>query len=609
MAKEYLMVDGKLVLADGDLVQVPDTEQLNDIADENGAYATQTQALTDDIEDLIVNGVIDGSPRGVYDSLSALQTAYPSGASGVYLTTDNGYWNYWNGTEWKAGTVYQTSGIADGSITPEKTSFMNTYKYNENMLYCENGTYTRDTFTGSVVVNDNTFAVNLTNNIGYSAVVKIPIDKCIVDFNKIGNYQIKIYVESITSADDNGGVYLNEVDTMTNIMNTGISFNTTVIKNITTPTKCQLCILVPNGMTVNYVMKIRLSYIGDKSREYVFNYIKPKKYIVPTDIDNAIENGIYLDTQTINAIKNKFRYLVPTFVDSVKDGLILLGTNDLKTFDLVAKRGLYTVTKSSANGLENTLRDPAIIKIEDYYYIVYTVCAFSQSDEIGMCRTKDFKNFEELDNLVCVNSEGASTYYSAWAPNWIRYGRFIYITVTCQTFNSDRTGGSGYFPTNIYKYNVDLHTLEFVRRIELSNRIDAHFYHLGEYWYALAGGYHLFKSQHLANLFVDATFTEISNDVNLSISGGYEANEMVVMDDGRIRLFAQQLKASLGTEHYTYTTSSGGIEGSYKTPANIILTNKARNYINSISSTTTDYFHFTIYDFKNGNNNNNHFTD
>ena len=48
-------------------------------------------------------------PKETYENLSALQTAYPNGASGVYLTTDNGYWNYWDGTEWKAGAVYQSS--------------------------------------------------------------------------------------------------------------------------------------------------------------------------------------------------------------------------------------------------------------------------------------------------------------------------------------------------------------------------------------------------------------------------------------------------------------------------------------------------------------------
>lgn len=109
MAKEYLTVDGKLVMSDGKLVQVPDADNLNDIADENGAYATQGLSLTDEIENLIINGVIDGSPRGVYDNLEALQTAYPSGSNGVYLTSDNGHWYYWNGSAWTDGGVYQSS--------------------------------------------------------------------------------------------------------------------------------------------------------------------------------------------------------------------------------------------------------------------------------------------------------------------------------------------------------------------------------------------------------------------------------------------------------------------------------------------------------------------
>ena len=53
--------------------------------------------------------LIDGSPKGVYANLSALQTAFPSGASGVYITSDNGHWYYWNGTAWTDGGVYHSS--------------------------------------------------------------------------------------------------------------------------------------------------------------------------------------------------------------------------------------------------------------------------------------------------------------------------------------------------------------------------------------------------------------------------------------------------------------------------------------------------------------------
>ena len=50
-----------------------------------------------------------GGPKETYASLSALQTAYPNGASGVYLTSDNGHWYYWNGSAWTNGGVYQSS--------------------------------------------------------------------------------------------------------------------------------------------------------------------------------------------------------------------------------------------------------------------------------------------------------------------------------------------------------------------------------------------------------------------------------------------------------------------------------------------------------------------
>lgn len=66
---------------------------------------TTTQNEGDKLVDEIV-GYVDGSPRGVYASLSALQSAFPSGAQGVYLTSDNGHWYYWSGTAWADGGLY-----------------------------------------------------------------------------------------------------------------------------------------------------------------------------------------------------------------------------------------------------------------------------------------------------------------------------------------------------------------------------------------------------------------------------------------------------------------------------------------------------------------------
>ena len=108
MDKEYLTIDGELAMVDGKLIGVEASANVSDVVDEQTTYVAQSQSLTNEIEELLVNGVIDGSPKGVYANLSALQTAYPNGASGVYLTSDNGHWYYYN-NGWKDGGVYRES--------------------------------------------------------------------------------------------------------------------------------------------------------------------------------------------------------------------------------------------------------------------------------------------------------------------------------------------------------------------------------------------------------------------------------------------------------------------------------------------------------------------
>lgn len=70
---------------------------------------------------LKANAMTSGSPKGVYSTLSALKTAFPTGTSGAYLVTADGKWYYWDSTlatpDWTAGGVYQSTGIADKSVT------------------------------------------------------------------------------------------------------------------------------------------------------------------------------------------------------------------------------------------------------------------------------------------------------------------------------------------------------------------------------------------------------------------------------------------------------------------------------------------------------------
>lgn len=77
--------------------------------------------------DTKIASVVNGSPKGVYSTLSALQTAYPTGNTNIYLVTADGKWYYWNGSAWLAGGVYQGTGIADKSIKEHMLS--STYVY------------------------------------------------------------------------------------------------------------------------------------------------------------------------------------------------------------------------------------------------------------------------------------------------------------------------------------------------------------------------------------------------------------------------------------------------------------------------------------------------
>jgi lysophospholipase L1-like esterase len=70
--------------------------------------------------DTQISNIGDASPKGVFATLTDLQTAYPSGTTGIYVVSANGHWYYWNGSAWTDGGVYQSTGIAPKSITADK---------------------------------------------------------------------------------------------------------------------------------------------------------------------------------------------------------------------------------------------------------------------------------------------------------------------------------------------------------------------------------------------------------------------------------------------------------------------------------------------------------
>ena len=59
-----------------------------------------------------LQNMASASPVGTYPNLTALQQDKPSGGTGTYITTDNNNWNYWNGSDWVAGGIYQSSAVS-----------------------------------------------------------------------------------------------------------------------------------------------------------------------------------------------------------------------------------------------------------------------------------------------------------------------------------------------------------------------------------------------------------------------------------------------------------------------------------------------------------------
>lgn len=63
-----------------------------------------------------INSVVSGNPKGVYPTKSALDTAFPSGDTNIYVVLEDGGWYYWNNTLWIKGGTYQSSSIGEGTL-------------------------------------------------------------------------------------------------------------------------------------------------------------------------------------------------------------------------------------------------------------------------------------------------------------------------------------------------------------------------------------------------------------------------------------------------------------------------------------------------------------
>ena len=117
---EYLLNEGvenetviyvNELINNGTLSSLINNELLGDINQQVVKNTTDIEGLkTTKADKEMITNIINGSVKGVYANLAALQAAYPTGAQGIYVTSDNGHWYYYN-NGWKDGGVYQAAGF------------------------------------------------------------------------------------------------------------------------------------------------------------------------------------------------------------------------------------------------------------------------------------------------------------------------------------------------------------------------------------------------------------------------------------------------------------------------------------------------------------------
>lgn len=99
-------------------------------------FSDLSQQLKQEVSDAVANGVKgdtgptgpkgdpgDGSPQFI-DNLAALQTKYPTGTTGLFVTLDTGLRYVYVEGAWKDFGVYQSVGIAEKSLTAPMTNFL-----------------------------------------------------------------------------------------------------------------------------------------------------------------------------------------------------------------------------------------------------------------------------------------------------------------------------------------------------------------------------------------------------------------------------------------------------------------------------------------------------
>ncbi len=166
-------------------------------------------------------------------------------------------------------------------------------------------------------------------------------------------------------------------------------------------------------------------------------------------------------------IETKQKYLMTTYNNNAMKLQVYKSNNGIK-FDPIGN------IKYEPEQERGTLRDPSFIKYGDYYYITYTAIDWGEGSYFGMCRTKDFGVYEEMQ-LISVGD-----FKRIWSPAFCVEDDKIYIV-----FNATYASEPDDFNSYIAEYLPETNSIEEYKMIEglPDNIVDSRIYNVDNNYY------------------------------------------------------------------------------------------------------------------------------
>ena len=349
--------------------------------------------------------------------------------------------------------------------------------------------------------------------------------------------------------------------------------------------------------------KERSEGVNNVTETQLSTYPYMRLSFLSTTIEGAdVDLGTYSKVDILNRAfeMSQYRYLATAF--GGRDGgtgMFILGSNDLRRFKCL--NPMYPFHPGENEGI----RDPSVMFIDGWYYVVYSNMQWiSVTNELGLCRTKDFVTWEELPNLVVTPSNGDDlTNGYCWAPAFFREGDDCYIIVAGATDPSTQN-----FYHRIMSFDPDTATVSEAYTTNITF-IDCHIYKENGMYYALGSQGALWKS----DILLSDTWTKIENAQNPLYFIHYEGQFAIRKDDGNWRVFGQNVyneSDNVLDNLYYYQDGGSSLESDFEDRQVISYDAETLNFAESKWQGVTNkaiFSHFTIYDRNCWMDNNNRF--